>query len=155
MNELVTGGSNRCEGPFPSTFTMRDNTVTGVGTTPGFYPIEVKSWDAKNGESKAIDGLLLENNSISQKNTDSFIVINSVKDLYMINNEVKYDGELLSSTKPIVISNSDIALIDGVDFDFTQNVNAVITIDGCNVDENNIKNINVNSGNTAKKYVIK
>lgn len=121
MNELVTGGSNRCEGPFPSTFTMRDNTVTGVGTTPGFYPIEVKSWDAKNGESKAIDGLLLENNSISQKNTDSFIVINSVKDLYMINNEVKYDGELLSSTKPIVISNSDIAVIDGVDFDFTQN----------------------------------
>ncbi len=60
-----------------------------------------------------------------------------------------------NTTKPIVISNSDIALIDGVDFDFTQNVNAVITIDGCNVDENNIKNINVNSGNTAKKYVIK
>lgn len=155
MNELVTGGSNRCEGPFPSTFTMRDNTVTGVGTTPGFYPIEVKSWDAKNGESKAIDGLLLENNSVSVKNSDSFIVINSVKDLYMINNEVKYDGELLSTTKSIVISNSDIALIDGVNFDFTQNVNAVITIDGCNVDENNIKNINVNSGNTAKKYVIK
>lgn len=152
MNELTSG---RCEGPFPSTFTMRDNTVTGVGTTPGFYPIEVKSWDAKNGETKAIDGLLLENNSVSVKNSDSFIVINSVKDLYMINNEVKYDGELLSTTKPIVISNSDIALIDGVDFDFTQNVDAVITIDGCNVDENNIKNINVNSGNTAKKYVIK
>lgn len=153
MNELVD--NSRCEGPFPSTFTMRDNTVTGVGTTPGFYPIEVKSWGAKNGETKAIDGLLIENNSVSQKNTDSFIVINSVKDLYMINNEVKYNGELLSTTKPIVISNSDIALIDGVNFDFTQNVNAVITIDGCNVDENNIKNINVNSGNTAKKYVIK
>lgn len=149
-NEIMSASS---EGPFPSSFTMRNNTVVSKGTTYGYYPIEVKSWKATVGNTKAIDGFLIEGNTVDVPNKYRAISIESVKDLYMINNTVKCGEALESSTMPIYITNCDIALIDGIDFDYAQNVNTVVTINQSNVNTDNIKNINTN-GNTASPYKI-
>lgn len=73
----------------------------------------------------------------------------------MLNNTLRCDEMLESNTMPVYITNSDIAMIDGIDFDYAQNVNAVVTINQCNVNTDNIKNINIKSPNTSQKYVIK
>ena len=73
----------------------------------------------------------------------------------MLNNTIKADKMLNESTQPVVISNSSIKMIDGLNFDYKQNVNAVITIAACEVDESNIKNINIIGSNTAVPYSIK
>ena len=46
-------------------------------------------------------------------------------------------------------------MIDGLNFDYKQNVSAVINIVACDVDENNIKNINIIGENIAIPYSIK
>ena len=148
-------GSASSEGPFPSSFTMRNNEIKGPGTTDGYYPVEVKSWDAQTGNSMAVDGLLMENNIIEVDTDSKMISIESTKDLYMLNNTIRSNCELASDIAPISIVNSEIALIDGMDFDYSSNVDYVISISGCKGDENNIKNIKVLSDNTAKEYVIK
>jgi hypothetical protein len=51
--------------------------------------------------------------------------------------------------------NCDIDMIDGVNFNYKTSLNGVVNIAGCRVDENNIRNITVNAGNTTKPYYIK
>ena len=148
-------GSAASEGPFPSSFTMRNNKIAGPGTTYGYYPVEVKSWGAKPGDSMAIDGFLMENNIIEVDTGGKMISIESTQDLYMLNNTIRSNCELKSDVTPISILNSEIALIDGLDFDYSSNVDYIISISGCKGDENNIKNIKFLSDNTAKEYVIK
>lgn len=150
----INSGSDSAEGPFPSSFTCRNNIYKGDGMTYGYYPLEVTSFKAPFGATAAIDGFLLENNEIDVACMLGAMNINSVENLYMINNTIKCDKPLASYTRPVSITNSKIALIDGLNFDYKQDVGAVITIAGCEVDESNIKNVNVISNNANKKYTI-
>ncbi len=151
MNELTSGA---CEGPFPSSFTMRNNYTKNDGIDGNWYPLEVKSWDALLGEDAPIEGMLIENN-VSDSAVDTRVMsINSVDGLYMLNNTIRCDKATSEKLQPIVISNSKIEMIDGITFDYPQNVKSVVSIAGCKVNEENIKNIKIKDDNTAKPYTI-
>ncbi len=149
----IHGDSN--EGAYPSAITIRNNTIVGDGINGSYSPISVYSWDAKLGEQAVIDGALIENNTIDVPAMEGAIRVNSVTGLYMLNNTIRCDQPLNEGTMPIQINNSSIQLIDGLHFEYSQNVNAVVNIVACEVDESNIKNINIAGGNTAKPYSIK
>lgn len=149
----IHGTSN--EGLVPSALTFRNNVVKSDGIGSQYVPLKVYSWNAQLGEQACIDGMLIENNTIDVPSLHGSISINSVTGLYMLNNTIKADKMLNESTQPVVISNSSIKMIDGLNFDYKQNVNAVITIAACEVDESNIKNINIIGSNTAVPYSIK
>lgn len=149
----IHGTSN--EGLVPSALTSRNNVVKSDGIGSQYVPLKVYSWNAQLGEQACIDGVLIENNTIDVPSLHGSISINSVTGLYMLNNTIKADKMLNESTQPVVISNSSIKMIDGLNFDYKQNVNAVITIAACEVDESNIKNINIIGSNTAVPYSIK
>ena len=149
----IHGTSN--EGLVPSALTFRNNVVKSDGIGSQYVPLRVYSWNAQLGEQACIDGVLIENNTIDVPSLHGSISINSVTGLYMLNNTIKADKMLNESTQPVVISNSSIKMIDGLNFDYKQNVNAVITIAACEVDESNIKNINIIGSNTAVPYSIK
>ena len=149
----IHGTSN--EGLVPSALTFRNNVVKSEGIGSQYVPLRVYSWNAQLGEQACIDGVLIENNTIDVPSLHGSISINSVTGLYMLNNTIKADKMLNESTQPVVISNSSIKMIDGLNFDYKQNVNAVITIAACEVDESNIKNINIIGSNTAIPYSIK
>lgn len=149
----IHGTSN--EGLVPSALTFRNNVVKSDGIGSQYVPLKVYSWNAQLGEQACIDGVLIENNTIDVPSLHGSISINFVTGLYMLNNTIKADKMLNESTQPVVISNSSIKMIDGLNFDYKQNVNAVITIAACEVDESNIKNINIIGSNTAVPYSIK
>lgn len=151
-NEIHGTGN---EGLVPSALTFRNNVVKSEGIGSQYVPLRVYSWNAQLGEQACIDGVLIENNTIDVPSLHGSISINSVTGLYMLNNTIKADKMLNESTQPVVISNSSIKMIDGLNFDYKQNVNAVITIAACEVDESNIKNINIIGSNTAVPYSIK
>jgi len=107
--------------------------------------------DFVSGLTPSIDGVLIENNIIDVANKYRMISIDSVRDLYMMNNTIRATkADILESTTPIVITNSEIRLIDGIQYEATQNVPAVITATGCKIDENAIKNITKPEGNTSE-----
>lgn len=149
----IHGTSN--EGLVPSALTFRNNVVEGDGIGSQYIPVKVYSWNAQLGEQACIDGVLIENNIINVPSMNGSISINSVTGLYMLNNTVKTDKMLNEATQPIAISNSSIKMIDGLNFDYKQDVNAVVNIVACEVDESNIKNINIIGDNTAVPYLIK
>lgn len=149
----IHGTSN--EGLVPSALTFRNNTVSGEGISSKYVPLKIYSWNAQLGEQACIDGVLIENNTIDVPSMYGSININSVTGLYMLNNTIKADKPLNEATQPVVISNSSIKMIDGLNFDYKQNVSAVINIVACDVDENNIKNINIIGENIAIPYSIK
>lgn len=151
-NWSATSGA---EAPFPSNFTLRNNNFDSPNNIPPSCPIEVDFEGALLGSSMAIEGFLIENNTIKSDNARHVITVNCVDGLYMLNNTLISTGTLKSSTMPIKIANSNIAMIDGIDFDYKYNVNSVITMAGCIVDEDNIKNISIKGGNIAKPYVIR
>lgn len=152
MNE-VRSGTGPCEGLFPSSFTMRDNYIEGKdGNTTGYYPIEINSFQSTMDAQSAIDGVLLENNTVNVPNKNHAIVIKAVDNLYMYNNRVIYNKDPEKKTVPIYIGNSEIEEIDGLSFEGSDKNNTFMEILGCKVDEANLKNINVSSG---KKYSIK
>lgn len=151
-NEIHGTGN---EGLVPSALTFRNNVVKSDGIGSQYVPLKVYSWNAQLGEQACIDGVLIENNTIDVPSMHGSISINSVTGLYMLNNTIKADKMLNESTQPVVISNSSVKMIDGLNFDYKQNVNAVITIAACEVDESNIKNINIIGSNTAVPYSIK
>ena len=151
-NEIY-GTSN--EGLFPSSLTFRNNIVKSEGISSRYTPLSIYSWYARQGEQKAIDGVLIENNTIDVPCINGSININSVNELYMLNNTIKSNGEFDKDISPITISNSNIAQIDGVDFSYKQNVSAIINIIGCEVNEDDIAGINIIGENTAVPYSIK
>lgn len=68
MNEVT---DDACEGLFPSAFTFRNNTISGNdGNTSGFYPVEVNSFKSDMNSQKAIDGFLIEGNTVNVPNKD-------------------------------------------------------------------------------------
>lgn len=153
QNELTT--STKSEGGFPSTCTLRNNTFDCENSTQGYYPIEVRHWKSTLGNSAAIDGILFENNNINVGNDRGLMFINAVQDLYMINNTVTNTTNANSKTNPIIITNCDISLIDGVNANIMGDPAAIITILGSRVDESNIRNINILYPNSqSKKYTI-
>ena len=149
----IHGGVN--EGLFPSSLTFRNNTVKSEGISSKYIPFNIYSWNARQGDQKAIDGVLIENNTIDVPSVNGSIRINSVNGLYILNNTIKSNAEFDRDVSPITISNSNIAQIDGVDFSYKQNVSAVINITGCEVNENDITNIKLIGENTAMPYSIK
>ena len=149
----IHGGVN--EGLFPSSLTFRNNTVKSEGISSKYIPFNIYSWNARQGDQKAIDGVLIENNTIDVPSVNGSIRINSVNGLYMLNNTIKSNAEFDREVSTITILNSNIAQIDGVDFSYKQNVSAVINITGCEVNENDITNIKLIGENTAMPYSIK
>ena len=149
----IHGTSN--EGLVPSALTFRNNVVKSDGIGSQYLPLRVYSWNAQLGEQACIDGVLIENNTIDVPGMHGSISVNSVTGLYMLNNTIKADKPLNDATQPVVISNSSIKMIDGLNFEYKQNVSAVVNIVACEVDESNIKNINIIGENTAVPYSIK
>ena len=83
----IHGGVN--EGLFPSSLTFRNNTVKSEGISSKYIPFNIYSWNARQGDQKAIDGVLIENNTIDVPSVNGSIRINSVNGLYMLNNTIK------------------------------------------------------------------
>lgn len=152
MNEVTSSWD---EGPFPSALTVRNNYFEGAGNTIGRYPIDIRIWNSSSDTTPSIDGVLIENNIIDVANKYRMISIDSVRDLYMMNNTIRATkANILESTTPIVITNSEIKLIDGVKYEATQNIPAVITTTGCKIEENAIKNITKPEGNTSELTIV-
>lgn len=163
------GGSGLCandelrtswEGAFPSSFTFRNNTIIAPDIIPPYYPLQIQAPNMagyKAGETASVDGFLLEKNTIDAGKNGTAIFINSVDGLYMIDNVIKSSVPLKDTSEhlPVVITNSRIKTIDGLTFDYAQDVDAVITIAGSEADENDIKNIDIKGDNKAVPYVIK
>ena len=118
---------------------MRNNDITEPKVISPDYPVQVLTSRSVMGSTASIENFLMENNVIHTNVTNRAIYINSVNGLYMLNNTLISDQPLETWTTPVVITNSKISMIDGLDFNYKQNVNAVITITGCDVDESNIK----------------
>ena len=78
----IHGGVN--EGLFPSSLTFRNNTVKSDGISSKYSPLNIYSWYARQGDQKAIDGVLIENNTIDVPSVNGSIRINSVNGLYML-----------------------------------------------------------------------
>ena len=152
MNELTS--ATKSEGGFPSTTTFRNNTITGMGNTYKYYPIEVRHWRAAADSSRAIDGILIEGNSIDVPNSLGAIYIDSVSDLYMINNTVKSDSKIRTATCPVKIVNCGVSMIDGLTVDYSDKVNCAMEIIGSSVDDGNIKNVSDVNSNVGQKYRI-
>lgn len=151
MNEIVAAWQ---EGTFPSSFTMRNNIVESDGMTSTYLPVEVCVWNSKIGDVAYIDGFLMENNIIDVPSPSGAMKIDSVTDLYMINNTLRSDGAVKNTTRPVTITNSSIALIDGLNFEWKEDVKSVLSIAGCKYDESDIKNINISGEKTAEPYYV-
>ena len=70
----IHGGVN--EGLFPSSLTFRNNTVKSEGISSKYIPFNIYSWNARQGDQKAIDGVLIENNTIDVPSVNGSIRIN-------------------------------------------------------------------------------
>lgn len=150
-NEIFPAKS---EGPFPSSFTMRDNYVTGPGIVKGYYPVEVKSWEAKIGASAMIDGFLMENNVIEETPNGIVVRITHAKDVYLLNNTLTCTDDVASDTVPVAIMGSEVKKIDGLKINFKSDIQNAVVLAGCKLEESEIKNIDVGNS-TAKEYDIR
>lgn len=156
MNGSMVAAENETktnEGPFPSAFTIRNNNYYCDGNgVPTSDPIEVKSYGASIDATAAVDGILIEGNTLETSRVGTVISVADVNDLYMINNKIINHGENGLKNMPITIKNSTISLVDGVTLDYKNNVNYGVNIAGCEYDVNNIKNINILGDNTMGPY---
>lgn len=150
MNEVT---ANACEGFTPSSMTIRNNYIEGLdGNTTGYYPIEIFSFQSNLQSQSIIDGVVLENNVINVPNKNHAILIKDTKNVYMFNNKIIYAKPMQQNTMPVAIVNSEIKEIDGLTFEGDKNEKTFITIAGCKVDEENIKNLSMPEG--MRKYTI-
>ena len=146
-NEIFTSNS---EGPFPSSFTMRDNYVTTPKTIQGYYPVEVKSWNAKIGDTAAIDGFLMENNTIKGAPNGVMIRITHAQDVYMLNNNIICTSDVAKDEVPVAIMGSEVKKIDGLNIDFKTDVDYGLVFVGCKIDKDAFGEIDTNSEITQK-----
>ena len=150
MNEVT---ADACEGFTPSSMTIRNNYIEGLdGNTTGYYPIEISSFKSDINSEAIIDGVILENNVINVPNKNHAILIKDTKNVYMYNNKIIYKKPMQKNTMPVAFVNSEIEEIDGLTFEGDENTKTFITIAGCKVDENNLKNIQLPEG--MRKYTI-
>ncbi len=146
----IHGESN--EGLMPSTLNLIGNTIVGDGITAEYSPLRVYSWNAVAGEEKAIDGVLLEGNTIDVRSAQGAIKVSHVNDLYMLNNTITCGDELSTSAVPMLISDSKVNLFDGLKYYLT-NASVAVRFKGCEVLESSIANITA-GGNTVTHYEI-
>lgn len=151
MNELTT--ETKSEGGFPSSLTVRGNEISGDGNTYGYVPLEVRHWKATADASRAIDGVLVENNSVDVPNTLGSMELECINDLYLLNNTVTNNTEIKSNCSPVMIRNCDVRSIDGMTFN-CGGTDSTIKIFGSDISETDIKNINVTAPASAKPYEI-
>jgi len=142
-------------GPYPNTFTFRNNYMKFDGNIQGNGPVYVHVYENMAGDPALIENMLIENNIIDANMKTKQISIDSVNGLWLKNNTIKCNQTVDNTHKPIAISNSRIEEIDGVYIDYKTNIDAAVTISGCEVNESNIKNIEFMSPNTAQKTIIK
>lgn len=143
MNEVT---KDACEGFFPSSITIRNNVIDEKsGNTYGgdkFYPIELNSFGSDMYAESTLDGALIEGNKIYTGNVGHAILIQATKDLYMYDNEIVYADRIGSSTQAVAIRNSEIKAIEGLTLTTGNgSIGNAITIEGCSVNEANIKNV--------------
>ena len=133
--------------------TIRNNYIEGLdGNTTGYYPIEISSFKSDINSEAIIDGVILENNTINVPNKNHAILIKDTKNVYMYNNKIMYKKPMQKNTMPVAFVNAEIEEIDGLTFEGDENTKTFITIAGCKVDENNLKNIQLPEG--MRKYTI-
>ena len=141
-------------GPYPHAFTFRNNYMKFDGEILGNGPVYVHVYGNVAGDPALIENVLIENNIIDANPKTKHISVESVNGLWLKNNTITCSQNVGNTHKPVVISNSRIEEIDGVYINYTSNIDAAVTISGCEVDETNIKNIEFLSPNTAQKVLI-
>ena len=161
--------SNSSEGPFPSAFTLRNCRAYSDGITANSHvkaPITFRNQGLSTSIPPQIDGALIEGNIIQVNTKTNSILINSVKDLYMRNNTIKwspkwddgFDAEAYKKYVPVQITNSEIKEIDGIHFEYDIAVDSIISIAVTNLNKENasekIKNVTKPEGNESKDYTI-
>lgn len=156
------------EGPFPNAFTMRNNRAYGDGMSEGSHTLGVvvfRNYGQSTSIEPQMDGVLIQGNILQVDIAKQTMLFNSVKDLYLINNTIKWASKWDSKHtdleadyakyNPILITNCGIAKIDGLHFDYPVEVESIITLGGCGVDEADITNITTRAGNNSTPYIIK
>ena len=149
--------SQKWEGPFANAFTMSNNLIVAPNLVSNVdYPVQVQ-WQTGRAENEGllVDGFLIENNVIDSGKMDTALIVNSTDGLYLLNNKLMSSLELKNTGAPIIIKNTKIKKIDGVECDFKTPVNSVITFDGCQYTPADITNIDILSNNATNKYVDK
>jgi len=148
-----SAAAGKREGVYPSSCTVRNNTMTYEGQIQPNGPIAIYSDSTPIGGQAKIKDVLLENNTITSNNPNNFIYIHSVDGLYMYDNTlISRRTDMPETNTPVIIRNSRVNEIDGVTLDFARDVEVAVTLSGCEVDTNNIKNISVLNGNSAQPY---
>ena len=151
-----SAATGRREGLYPSDCTIRNNKMKYDGQIQPKGPIAVFADSTPMGGQAKINNVLIENNYIEANNPNNFIYVHSVKNLYMYNNTLVSHSETIpKACTPVVIMNSKVKDIDGLKMDFASDVNAAVTIAGCEVNEADVKNVEVVGENTAKPYIIR
>ncbi len=135
MNNYVqNNGGSTCEasdeigtseGPFPDSFTIRNNRTYGDGITEAstvLGVIAVRAWRSNYTSSgnytapREINGTLIQGNIIQVNTSKCSIFVNSVKDLYMSNNTILWNDNWsgneyttnYSNYKPVHLVNCEI-----------------------------------------------
>ncbi len=144
------------EGPFPDAFTIRNNRTYGDGITESSSVqgvISVRAWRtnyttaANNAIQREIDGALIQGNIIQVNTGRCSIFVNSVKDLYMSNNQILWNDSWTdtkysygyTSYKPVNLVNCEIKEFTNLTYE-GPSVSKVVTETNCtgSVDANEI-----------------
>ncbi len=148
------------EGPFPCAFTIRNNRTYGDGKSEhGHVPgvIAVRQYNSDADSVPSINDVLVEGN-IVQVNTGSRVFyFNCVNNLYFRNNTILWNDAWnadLSTDKyknyqPVFLSKCGVKEFDGLNYNIPVEVDQVVHFAACGVNENNVKNITVKSGNDS------
>ncbi|MGN0179584.1 MAG: hypothetical protein ACI4DY_09110 [Monoglobaceae bacterium] len=141
-------------GPYPNTFTFRNNYMKFDGEISGNGPVYIHVYENGSGDPALIENVLIENNTIDANPKTKHISVDSVNGLWLKNNTIICNQSVESTHKPVIISNSRIEEIDGIYIDYVSNIDAAVTITGSDTENAVIENIQFTSSGTGAKCVI-
>ena len=141
-------------GPYPHGFTFRNNYMKFDGQIKKNGPVYIHVYGNEQGDPRLIENILVENNTIEAYQKIKQISVDSVNGLWLKNNTIKCGQGLDKTHTPVIISNSRIEEIDGVYINYTSNIDAAVTITGCDTQNAVIKDIQFNGSGTGEKCVI-
>lgn len=163
-NYIQNNGGSTCdaadeigtsEGPFPDSFTIRNNRTYGDGitessTVPGVIAVRAFRYPTAydiDASEREINGALIQGNIIQVNTGRCSIFVNSVKDLYMSNNRILWNDSWTGTEydygytnyKPVYISNCEIKEFTNLTYD-GPTVSNIVTTKNCDgtVDESEI-----------------
>ncbi len=142
----------RGAGPSPSYFTFRNNKMKFDGQIQGNGPVNVQWVNNVLGDTPKIDCVLIENNYLDAKQKVKQISVSDVNRVWLKNNTIICTDDVSATHTPVVVSNSIIEELDGVTVDYTSEINAAVTIVGCELLDD-VKNI-VDAGGTATELCV-